>query len=78
MIPIPEDLLKRLIRELKDAQEEFFYQPTEDLIKEAERYLNAKGERGDFVWVDDSKTCAIWKPKVDGKFIMGMDPKNEQ
>jgi hypothetical protein len=70
MIAIPEDLLKRLIQELKNDQEEFFYQPTEDLIKEAEGYLNSKGERGNFVWVDDNKTAAIWKPKVDGKFIM--------
>jgi hypothetical protein len=77
MIAIPEELLKRLIEELKLAQKDVFVKDTETLIQEAEVYLNVKGERGDFVWID-KKTYAVWKPKADGRFIMGTDPINEQ
>jgi predicted transcriptional regulator len=38
-VAIPEDLLYRLIEDLKKAQEDYFIPSTEELIKEAEKYL---------------------------------------
>jgi hypothetical protein len=30
-------------------------------------------QKGDIIWVDDSKTKAKWEPNFEGKFIMGCD-----
>jgi hypothetical protein len=38
-VEIPEGLLYRLIEDLKKAQEDYFVPTTEELIKEAEKYL---------------------------------------
>ena len=39
MIKIPEELLQKLINELRLAQDDVFVKSTEELIQEAEGYL---------------------------------------